>query len=148
MSTLVGTLSAVTALLSSLAPGTFAAVHNGQQERLDAFPCAEVMFGPATKARRQPDGFLERQTARTGIVRISVERVADLPVESALLPPLIDVVDAAFGVAPHLDGTVDRFDMIGHGAAAVEQVGEKKTVYVDVSWQAIDAEAGAYVQDW
>lgn len=148
MATLTATTAAVVALLTPLAPATFARVYHGPQEQLNEFPCCEVIFGPATIARNQQQRFLERQSARTGVVRIYARRNADLPAEFAMLEPLVDAVELAFGAAPDLGIGVDRFDATGNGAPAMDQFGDTKVVFVDVSWQAIDAEAGAYVQDW
>jgi len=146
--TLVSTLAAVSALLDPLVTATtLAANYNGQQERLDLFPCAETLFGAGTVTRDQQGRILERQQARTGVVRLSVQRLTDMPREYAKLAPLIDAVEAIFKANPHLIG-LDRFDANGNGIPAMDDVGEKKTVYVDVGWYAIEAEVDTIVQDW
>jgi hypothetical protein len=149
MSTLVGTVAdVVTALELLVTDETFRRVHHGPQEQLTEFPCAEVIFGAGTVTRNQQQGFLERQHTRTGVVRCYAKRNSDLPAEFARLEPLVDAVEALFGALPRLTGAYDRFDATGSSAPAMETIGQSPVVWVDVSWSAIDAEAGAYVQDW
>lgn len=148
MSTLAQTLDAVRTLLVPLVTdGTLKRVRLGIAEQTEEFPAAEVRFGPAIFARTPEQRSLERTQARTGVVRIYVNRSMKLDEAVNAFVPIIDRIDAVFTAEPHLAGYADRFDATGHGGPPTldEEVG---ALFIEVGWRADDAQADTFVQDW
>jgi hypothetical protein len=149
MTTLAATLAGVRAVIEPmLATGELARIVDGVAEQTEAFPAAEIRFGPATIGRAPAvAGALERNRNRTGVVRLYVSRSMRLEAACQAFVPLIDAIDARCRDAPDLFGLVDRFDTTGHGGppALDEEVG---ALFIEIGWRAEEREAATYVHDY
>lgn len=145
MTTLVATLAAVEALLTPLVPATIKQVLHGPQDEINEFPVAEVRFGPGAFLRQPEARLLERQSQRTGYVRLWVAKQQMLPDEAAKLPALVDAIDAIFKANPRLGELVDRFDATGYTGLLSDE--RQNLLFVDVNWSVTDTDEGTFVQD-
>ena len=139
--TLAATLEAVTALVDTV-PAVVRA-YNGPQEQINEAPAAEVRFSGPTVTRD-----LERHRVWTGIIRLYVPRMGDLPAEYATLVGLVDAVILTMGTDPFLGARVDRFDVSGGTVPGETEVGGQTFLTADVAWSATTTEGGSLVQDW
>ena len=146
MTTLVDTLAEVVDVLTPLVPGTFAAVLDAPPRQVNQFPTAEVRLGRTTIQHDPAGQILERRNLRTGAVLMYLPNVGTLPEQYRKYAPLIDAVLEVFGEVPTLNDVTDRFAASGYSAVGFDE--SLGCFRLDVDWQAIDIEAGTYIQDW